>query len=210
VTETNTKSSRRDFLMTGGAALGASAGIATTVGAATPLVTRPVAATPPGVAPAPVSPPDEHAKQLRGLHLDFTTLVENQSYEAVADLFDEQAYLDLSGVTANGKAAIRQLFVEQYRHQNAQVLHRAYRQNSSQQNDVVTLSEDGLQAAATFHVEVEWCQPLQGDSTVEQMARLQGNVADRRWETGRFDAKYVRTRGQWRIASLRYLSALAA
>jgi hypothetical protein len=36
------------------------------------------------------------------------------------------------------------------------------------------------------------------------MARLQGNVADRRWEAGQFEAKYVKSRGQWKIASLSY------
>jgi hypothetical protein len=48
--------------------------------------------------------------------------------------------------------------------------------------------------------------PLHGDSTVAQMARLQGQMASRRWETGRFEAQYVKARGQWKMATLSYLT----
>jgi hypothetical protein len=85
-------------------------------------------------------------------------------------------------------------------------LHSAYRQRTSQPSDVLTFSDDGLQATATFDVEAEICTPLQDDCTAAQMARLQGNVADHRWENGRFEARYVKTRGQWKISSLRYIA----
>jgi hypothetical protein len=203
MTRTKTTSSRRAFFMTGGAMLGA-AGVATTAGAAAPTsdntstleelkqLRQQLAGT-------------EDREAIRQLHLTFTTLIENQVYESAAELFAEQAHLNLSGVSATGKSAILQLFAHQYRHQKAAAIHNAYRQNASQHRDTVTLGEDRQQAAATFHVEVELCTPLQGDFTVAKMARLQGHVADRRWETGRFEAKYVRTQGQWRIASLSYL-----
>ena len=54
---------------------------------------------------------------------------------------------------------------------------------------------------------MELSSPLQGSSTIAEMARLQGHVADRRWETGRFEAKYVKTAGQWKVASLEYLAS---
>jgi len=203
VTEIKSKSSRRAFFLHGGAVLGA--GVATTVGAAAVTRENPI-------------PPDDQLKQLRQqlgdvedreairrLHLSFTTLIERQAYDAAAELFDEQAHLDLSGVSATGKGAIRQLFARQYRDQNAAAIHGAYRQNTLQQRDAVTLSENSLQATSIFHVEVELCAPLQGDCTAAQMARLQGHVASRRWEAGRFESKCVKTRGQWKIASLSYL-----
>jgi hypothetical protein len=149
----------------------------------------------------------EDREAIRQLHLAFTTRMEQQAYDAAAELFDEQAHLNLSGVSATGKPAILQLFADQYRQQNAAAIHNAYRQNTLQQKDAVTLSEDRMHATATFHVEVELCTPLQADCTAAEMARLQGNVADRRWETGRFEAKYVKTRGQWKVASLSYLAS---
>ena len=201
---TKTNRSRRAFFTTGGAVLGA--GVATTVGAA--------ALTSDSAPPLEEQLTKlrqqldgmEDREAIRQLQREFTTLVENQAYESAAELFDERAHLNLSGVSATGKPAILQLFVDQYRHQKAAAIHSAYRQSTSQHTDTVTLSEDRQQATATFHIEVELCAPLQGDCTVAQMARLQGNVADRRWESGRFEAKYLQTRGQWRMVSLRYLS----
>jgi hypothetical protein len=200
---TKTNRSRRAFCTTGGAVLGA--GVATAAGAAT--------LTPDSASPLQeqltklrqqLDDQQDHAA-IRRLHREFTTLMETRAYESAAELFDEQARLDLSGVNATGKPAILQQFVDRYRNQKAAAIHSAYRQSNSQHRDVVTLNEDRLQATATFHTEVELCTPLQGDCTVAQMARLQGHVADRRWESGRFEAKYLRTRGQWRMVSLSYL-----
>jgi hypothetical protein len=53
-------------------------------------------------------------------------------------------------------------------------------------------------------VDVELCTPLRDDCTIAQMARLQGMMADRRWETGQIEAQYVKTSGQWKLTSLRY------
>jgi hypothetical protein len=201
------KSTRRAFFLQGSAALGT--GVATTVGASSPTTEKP---TSPSLKEQLVQlqrqlAQAEDREAIRKLHLAFTTLIENQRYEAAAELFDEQADLQLSGVTASGKPAILQLFADQFRNQTAAVIHSAYRQSTKQQSDAVTLSADRLQATATFHVEVELCTPLQGDCTAAQMARLQGHVADRRWETGRFEAQYVKILGQWKMASLSYLAS---
>jgi hypothetical protein len=187
----NSKTSRRRFFTQGGAVLGA--GVATTVGAT-------------------ALKPDDSVKRLhemeereaiRQLHLAFASLIEQQHYEAAAELFDEQAQLDLNGVRAAGKPAI----VKQLSDRSAAAFHRAYRQSTSQQSDTLTLSEDRAHASASINVEVELCTPLQDDCTAATMARLQGNVADLRWENGRFGAKYVKTRGEWKMASLVYRAA---
>jgi hypothetical protein len=197
MTGSKTKSTRRAFFVSGGAVVGA--GVATAVGASALTADKPL-------------PMEEQLKQLRvrlagledreairQLHLAFTTLVEERSYNAAAELFDDHAQVQLSGANAAGKSEIRQLFADQY--------HSAYRQRTSQQRDEVKLAANHLSATATFHVEVELCTPLQGDCTAAQMARLQGNVADRRWEHGRFDASYIKTQGQWKVASLSYRAA---
>jgi hypothetical protein len=205
MTGTNTKSSRRSFFLHGGAALGA--GVAATAGAA--ALTSDEALPTNGQLQQLQQQLDCAADReaIRQLHLSFTRLVENQIYEAAVELFDEQAQLELSGVSVTGKPAIRQLFTDHYRHQKAAAIHSAYRQNTAQQKDAVTLSENSLQASATFHVDVELSTPLLGDSTLVKMARLQGQSASRQWETGRLEAKYVKTRGQWKMASLSFLKA---
>jgi SnoaL-like domain len=200
MTERKANRSRRSFFLQGGAALGAgvaAAGAATFMSGAT-------------------TAPDQlrqlrqqlgllgDREAIRQLHHAFTTLIESQAYEAAVELFSENADLQLSGFSVTGSQAIRRQFAERYRRQQAAAIHTAYRQSALQQKDVVTIGDSGLLATATFHAEVELSNPLQGDSTVAQMARLQGQVAYRRWEAGRFDAQYVKIRGEWKIASLRY------
>jgi len=210
MTGTRTKSSRRAFFLKGGAALGT--GVATTVGASALMPGNPA---PPGN-PALL---DEQLKQLRSqlgalqdreaiqqVHLAFMRLIESRNYEAAAELFDDQAHVHLCGTSATGKPAILEMFVAKYGQQTAGIVHTAYRGNTSQQSDSLTLSDDRRQATATFHTEAQLCVPLQVDCTAAEMARLQGHVADRRWETGRFEARYVKTRGQWKMASLRYVA----
>jgi hypothetical protein len=193
--------SRRSFFLQGGAALGAgvaAAGAATLISGAS-------------TAPDQLRQLRRQLGQLgdreaiRQLQLAFTSLVETQAYEAAAELFTESADLQLSGFSAMGRQAIRRQFANQYRQQQAAAMHTAYRQSTLQQKDTVTIGDGGLQATALFHVDVELSTPLQGDSTAAQMARLQGQVSDRRWEAGRLSAQYEKIRGQWQIASLRYL-----
>jgi hypothetical protein len=195
MTDPKANGSRRSFFVRGGALLGA--GVATTVGA------RALLAHPKPAVPELLQSVID-GESIRQLHLTFTDLMENQAYEAAAELFHEQAQLDLSGISADGKAAIARLFAVQYRQQQAAVMHSAYRQNAAQRKDRMTLSGDRQQAKATFHTEVQISTPLQADCTAAQMARLQGQMADRRWESGRFDARYVKVQGLWKMASLRY------
>jgi hypothetical protein len=205
-------STRRAFFLKGGAALGAGvaatvAGMATGVagGAEGVSASRARDAATAGASRGqdPASRFIEDREAVRRLQLTFATLLEDERYEAAAALFDEHAHLQLSGVSARGRAAISHLFASSYRLQKAPVIHRAHRQRA----DDVRVAEDGLRATATFHVDVELCRPLQDDCTIAQMARLQGNVADRRWETGRLEAEYVKTAGEWKIASLTYVPA---
>jgi hypothetical protein len=199
------KGSRRAFFAQGSAALGA--GVASTVAA--------------GAFASDSSTPRELTSEelrqqlriredreaVRSLHLAFTGLLESGQYDAAAELFDEQGCVDLSGMKATGKAAITKLLGLQYRQQEAPVIHRAYRQSAEQQHsDTVTL-QDCTRATAAFHIEVELYVPLQADCTAARMARMQGCVAERRWERGRFDAAYVKSEGRWKIESLIYRAA---
>jgi hypothetical protein len=195
MTDSKADRSRRAFFLRGSALLGA--GVATTAGAKA-LLADPTPAVP------EVLQSVIDCESIRRLHLTFADLMENQAYEAATELFLEQAQLNLSGLTAVGKSAIARLFAVQYRQQQAAVMHSAYRQKGSQRSDRVSISNQCREATATFHTEVQISTPLQGDCTAAQMARLQGQMAERRWESGRFDARYVKVQGLWKMASLRY------
>jgi hypothetical protein len=199
MTASKLKNSRRSFFLQGGAALGA--GVATAVGATNTLHQQPASLDAQQLARL-----QDH-EAIRQLQLAYADLMENQDYAAAAELFDSQATLQLSGACASGKAAIHQLLTEQYRDQTATVLHCAYRPNGMQSRDALTVDVDGRQATAALHVDVALVTALQGDFTIAQMARQQGQLADRRWESGIIEAQYVKTGGTWKIASLRYAAS---
>jgi hypothetical protein len=197
--------SRRAFFAHGGAVLGA--GVATTAAAASLL---------PDSTPSVADRTQQLQRELtrhqdreaiRELHLAFARAIENQAYETAVALFEPHATLDLSGSGAVGESAITRLFATQYRQQLAAVIHSAYRHSPLQQQDLVAIAADGVHATGTFHCCVELSSPLPTDSTLAQMARLQGQVAERHWEAGRFDARYLKIEGCWKIAALRYSAA---
>jgi hypothetical protein len=196
---------RRAFFLRGSAVLGAGVATAAAAGALIPGTTPTVPDRLQALQHELTSHQDREA--IRQLHLAFTGAIESQAYATAIELFEPLANLNLSGLSADGKPAIMRLFATQYRQQQARVLHSAYRQSPRQQRDLVTIAADGVHASATFHCEVELSCPLPADSTLAQMARLQGQMAERHWEAGRLEARYVKLGGQWKIAALRYLAA---
>ncbi|HEY4212695.1 MAG TPA: nuclear transport factor 2 family protein [Steroidobacteraceae bacterium] len=178
---------RRAFFVQGGAALGAGVGAAVGVSAA---------------ASANTGSSQDQVKQLqrqlrdaqdreaiRRLHTDFTRLVAGGDYGQAAELF--------------AGPASRQ-FADRYVDSEA-IIHTGYRQRVSHESDALVVSEDGLSATGTFHVDAELTTPVRGEFTIARMARLQGQVADRRWESGRLEARYEKAEGRWRMTSLDYL-----
>jgi hypothetical protein len=205
MSEEMTKSTRRAFFLRGGAALGT--GVAATVSASAPGSAEQASQQPLQELQGELDRVRERVA-IRQLQLEFAACIEQQAYERAVELFDEHANLNLSGATASGRDAIRQMFERLYRGQAAPVLHSAYRQSAVQQSDEnLAFDDDRTEAAATFHVDVQLSRPLHEDCTVAQMARLQGHVAERRWETGRLEGRYVKREGVWKISSLQYRAA---
>jgi hypothetical protein len=200
--ENKMNGTRRAFFVRGSAVLGAGVAATAAAGALLPDTGAAGADRVQELQRALTSHQDREA--IRQLHLAFAGAIENQAYETAIGLFEPTAELHLSGLSAVGTAQIEQLLATQYRQQQAQVLHSAYRQSPRQQQDLLAIAADGAHATGTFHCEVELTAPLPTDSTLAQMARLQGQVAERHWQAGRFEARYVKTAGQWKIAALRY------
>jgi len=197
----NSDTSRRAFFLRGGAVLGA--GVASTAGATAMVSGSETSGADLKKLQAQLGSMTD-CEAIRQVHQAFALMIEGQTYDAAADLFVDDASVDLSGVSAKGRSAIVQLFADGYCHQKATAMHSAYRQGD-RSKDIVALSNDGKRATATFHVDVAVTTPLEGDFTVATMARLQGQTATRRWESGRLEAQYVKARGQWKIASLNYV-----
>lgn len=67
------------------------------------------------------------------------------------------------------------------------------------------LAEDGMAAQARHACRVEIETQFTGDTTLERMARLQGQGSHRRSEARELLADYVKDRDGWRIARLRMI-----
>jgi hypothetical protein len=71
----------------------------------------------------------------------------------------------------------------------------------------IDVAPDRQSATARLHSRVLLGIPLAGDSTLEQMARLQGQT-ERQWsETGIYTARYVKHGADWKIAQLEFRKA---
>ena len=147
----DSRTSRRAFVVSGGATLGA--GVAAAVAAAGRSSTR---ATP------------EEREAIRKLHAGYIADVENASRAG------------------------------------AEPTHRAYRANARQLEDTMVMTANGRSATATWNVDVKTGMPLEGDSTIEQMARLQGHLGNVQWQSGRLEARYEKTEGEWRMTAISY------
>lgn len=146
----------------------------------------------------------EDREALKQLHLVFTALLENKAYDAVVELFSEDAIVELHGMNLAGKAAVKKLFTEKYKEQKTSSLHTAHRRDQSQKQDQVSVSKDRKQASANFYNQVLICTPIRGQSVLVDMARQQGMTAQSYWENGRYDIAFTRIRDQWQISRLSY------
>jgi hypothetical protein len=187
---------RRDFLVRGGIMLSTSLASTLAVSAA-------------------ASPADEELKKLRNQvhrlqdrdairrsYRDFMTFMHDRRYAAVAELFDTSGQLRLGGAIANGRRAICLALAAQHDEYNQTRRHNAYRQTLTGNDDQTSLSIERERAEAGFNIEVEVCTPRAVDCTAAHMARLQGDMVDRRWEPGRLRMCCGRQCGEWKITSL--------
>ena len=149
----------------------------------------------------------EDREAVRQLYLSYTSLMQHQAYEAVVELFAEDATVQLDGTDHQGKQhAIRQLFTQDYASRQADQLQTAFQHEL--QRDSITVDEGLQRAHATFHAKVRIDRPITDDSSLGQMARLQGLSSESRWQSGRFEVDYVRQQDQWKISRLFYRNAI--
>ena len=146
----------------------------------------------------------EDKEVLEHLHLAFTTMLENRTFDEVTDLFTEDAVVALSGIKLTGKAAVKKLFMEEYRNREISCLHTAHRRDQSQNQNLISVSDDRKRASASFYNQVLICTPVRWQSALAEMARQQGMTTQSYWENGRYDMAFTRVRDQWQISRLSY------
>jgi hypothetical protein len=69
------------------------------------------------------------------------------------------------------------------------------------------MTANGRSATATWNVDVKTGMAIEGDSTIAQMARLQGHLGHVQWESGRLEARYEKAEGEWRMTEMKYVAS---
>jgi hypothetical protein len=194
--------SRRSFFLRGTAALGAGL-VSATAGAATLFNSSQTVQVQMDQLQQKLNTMEDR-EALEYLHLTFTALMENKAYDAVVELFTENAAIEMHDIRVEGKALIKKLFVEDYKEEKISHLHTAHRRDQSQKQNLISVNEDRKTASASFYNQVLLCTPIHGHSVLADMARQQGMTAQSYWENGRYDITFSRIRGQWQISRLSY------
>lgn len=173
--QTNAKRGRRAFLRGTGAAITAALAPAAAGAALTGGETRPSASA-------------GDAAAIRQLYQDYAARLASGPAEDLMALFtqDGEALLDRRRFADRETVQLRLL------------------QDPAQPTDSVEVSADGRSARARFHCLAQTAAPLSGNSTVVEMARLQGQYKTTWWEGGVHSLDCVKTRDGWKIRRLTY------
>lgn len=145
----------------------------------------------------------EDREAIRQLQLAYTTLVEKQAYTAVAELFTPDAKISQGDTRFRDKQA-ELFFAAVDQAHNSEVRQTALRLDDPLQQDCIAIGADGQHADAVFHCQVEISVPHTDNSSLADMARLQGQYASSRWIKGKFNMAYRKVGGQWKISRLEF------
>ena len=190
---------RRSFIRKTGAALSA------LVASAAAGFSRPAAGPAAGLK-APVDRlPDADA--VRSLHRTYESRLDRHMFEDVVALFAAEAEVVYNGGLFHGKEGIRRLYCSHFasgltgkRIEPAP----GFAPDPAQQPDVVAIADDRKTATGRFPYSIQVGAPMTGDSSLVEMARLQGQGVVQWWEGGIQEASYVREGGAWKIKRLEY------
>ena len=195
-----TDSNRRSFLLKAGTAV--SAGMAATVPGMTAAgnndqvdqLSRQVARL-----------QDENA--IRKLHSAYENYLDSGRYSEVADLFTIDAEVIFNGDIYKGKEkGITQLYNVHFNANKTGKKLKSVVQVNEEQQDVINVSADGKTATAKFDYSIQVGEPMAEDSSLVQMARLQGEGIMKFREGGVYEIALEKNieDGIWKIKKLEH------
>lgn len=152
----------------------------------------------------------EEERALRKLHQAFEQAMDNDRYEEVVRMFaDDAEVLFNGGVFAGRSRGVSRLYRARFRAgKTGKRMEPApgFELTGDRQQDSVEVSADRLSARAVFPYSIQVGTPIESDSSLAGMARLQGEGVKTWWEGGIYDVTYTRdpADGRWRIRKLEY------
>jgi hypothetical protein len=152
----------------------------------------------------------EEEKALRKLHQTFEQAIDNGRYEDVVALFADDAQVVFNGgVFADRSRGVSRLFRERFRTtKTGKRIEPApgFELGAEQQRDSVDVTPDLRSAAALFPYSIQVGMPIESETSLVDMARLQGEGVRIWWEGGVYLVTYRRpfVDAAWKISRLEY------
>jgi len=147
----------------------------------------------------------EDAQAIRRLHQAYESRLDRGMYEEVAGMFTDRAEVVYNGGLFTGKDGIRRLYCGQFGSgRTGKKIEPApgFETDPAQQLDIVEIAGDRKTATGQFPYSMQAGTPMTGDSSLVEMARLQGQGIVKWWEGGVYDVSYVKEGDVWKIARL--------
>lgn len=152
----------------------------------------------------------EEEKALRKLHQAYEQAMDKGLYEDVVGMFADDAQVIFNGGVFNGRSrGVSRLYRDLFRSgKTGKRMEPApgFEVAADQQQDRVEVSPDRLSAKAVFPYSIQVGKPLESDTSLAGMARLQGEGVQTWWEGGVYNVTYRKdvVDGRWRISKLEY------
>ncbi len=149
----------------------------------------------------------EDSNEVRKLHRVYESLLDQGMYEDLIAMFTDDAEVVYNGGLFHAKEGIRRLYCGHFAPGlTGKKIEPApgFEPDPVQQPDIVQVAEDRKTASGQFPYSIQVGTPLTGDSSLLEMARLQGEGIMKWWEGGTCQASYVKVGESWRIQRLEY------
>jgi len=155
----------------------------------------------------------EDANALRRLHQEYESRLDRGMYEEVAGMFTDDAEVVYNGGLFAGQDGIRRLYCNYFRSgRTGRKIEPApgFEPDPAQQLDIVEVAADRRTATGQFPYSMQVGEPMTANSSLVEMARLQGEGIVKWWEGGIYEASYVKVGESWKIKRLEYRAASKA
>jgi hypothetical protein len=152
----------------------------------------------------------EDMNAIRNLHKTYETRLDKGMYEEVVSLFSEDAEVFYNGGIFKGRKGVQRLYVDHFSRGVTGKRIEPAPGFQPEQQETIEVAPDRKTAKARFPYSIQVGEPMTANSSLVEMARLQGEGIVKWWEGGIYEAAYVKLGESWRIKRLEYRTASKA
>ena len=153
------------------------------------------------------------ANAVRTLHRTYESRLNKGMYEEVAGMFANNAEVVFNGGLFKGEKSIRRLYCDLFQAgQTGKKIEPApgFEPDPVELQDIVEVAADRKTATGQFPYSMQVGTPMTEETSLVEMARLQGEGILKWWEGGVQEVAYVKEGKNWKIRRLEYRTASTA